>query len=49
MDGGEPKQLADFSPEQVFSFALSRDGKQLALARGTFIRDVVLISDTSKQ
>jgi hypothetical protein len=41
--------LADFSPEQIFSFDLSRDGKRLAFARGTIIRDVILITDTSNQ
>lgn len=49
VDGGAPKQLADFSPEQIFSFDLSRDGKWLAFARGTIVRDVILITDTSKQ
>ena len=49
LDGGAPKQLADFSPEQIFSFDLSRDGKWLAFARGTIIRDVILITDTNKQ
>ena len=49
VDGGAPKQLADFSPEQVFSFAISRDGRTLAFSRGTSIRDVVLITDTSRQ
>jgi len=49
LDGGAPKQLADFSPEQIFSLGLSRDGKWLAFARGTVIRDVILITDTSKQ
>jgi serine/threonine protein kinase/Tol biopolymer transport system component len=48
LDAGAPKQLADFSPEQIFSFDLSRDGRWLALARGTIIRDVILITD-SKQ
>jgi Tol biopolymer transport system component len=48
LDGGAPKQLADFSPEQIFSFDLSRDGRWLAFARGTIIRDVILITD-SKQ
>ena len=48
LGGGPPKLLADFSPEQVFSLTLSRDGRTLAFSRGTVIRDVVLITDTSK-
>ncbi len=48
MDGGEPVQLTDFQGDQVFNFAYSPDGKQLALSRGTFNRDVVLISDPAE-
>jgi Tol biopolymer transport system component len=43
--GGPPKQITNFKSEQIFSFSWSRDGKQLALARGTTSRDVILISD----
>lgn len=46
LDGGPPKQLADFSPDQVFSFALSNDGRQLAFARGAVTRDIILITDS---
>jgi eukaryotic-like serine/threonine-protein kinase len=49
IDGGAPKQLADFSPEEIFSLALSRDRKWVAFARGTVVRDVILITDTSKK
>ena len=45
VDSGAPKQITDFKSEQIWNFAFSRDGKQLALARGGTIRDVVLISD----
>ncbi len=48
LDGGPPKQVTDFKSEQIFSFAWSRDGKQLALARGVETGDVVLISDSSR-
>jgi len=48
IDGGAPKQLIDFNPEQIFSLDLSRDGKWLVFTRGTIIRDVILITD-SKQ
>ena len=46
LDGGAPKQLADFNPDQLFSFALSSDGRQLAFARGTVSRDIILITDS---
>ncbi|MFN2453127.1 MAG: protein kinase [Pyrinomonadaceae bacterium] len=45
LDGGAPKQLTDFKADRIFSFAYSRDGKQLALSRGTINNDVVLISN----
>jgi len=45
LDGGRPVQLTDFKTDQTFYFAWSRDGKQLALARGTVTSDVVLIRD----
>jgi Tol biopolymer transport system component len=45
IDGGAPKQLTDFKSETIFSFDFSRDGKQLALSRGSVINDVVLISN----
>ncbi len=44
IDGGTTKQLTDFKPGRVFSFAWSPDGKQLAIARGSVSKDVVLIS-----
>ncbi len=43
--GGEPKQLTHFKTEEIFNFAWSRDGKQLALSRGAVNNDVVKISD----
>jgi TolB protein len=45
LDGSPPKQLTDFKTDQIFWFDLSRDGKQLALSRGTQTSDVVLIKD----
>ncbi len=45
IDGSPPKQLTNFASERIFSFDLSRDGKQVALARGTQSSDVVLISN----
>jgi len=45
IDGGPPKQLTNFKSDLIFSYDWSRDGKKLALARGSRIRDVVLIRD----
>lgn len=45
LDGSPPKQLTDFKSDLIYWFEWSRDGKQLALARGTNPSDVVLISN----
>ena len=45
LDGGPPKKLTEFKENGVWRYALSRDGKQLALTRGTVTSDVVLIKD----
>ena len=42
--GGEPKQLTRFTDQFIFAFAWSRDGKRLALSRGTVSNDVVLLT-----
>jgi Tol biopolymer transport system component len=34
IDDGSKKQLIDVAPDRIFSFAWSRDGKQLAVAAG---------------
>src|SRR6185295_553194 len=44
LDGNPSRKLTDFKSDRIFSFAWSRDGKQLALARGTLTDDVILIS-----
>ena len=49
IDGGTTKQLMDFKPDRIFYFAWSRDGKQLALARGATNNDVILISNFMDQ
>jgi len=46
LDGGPPKKVTNFTSEEIFSFAWSRDGKQLALARGVETGEVVLIGDS---
>ncbi len=45
LDGGKPRQLSRFTAEQIFDYAWSGDGKQLAVSRGTVNSDVVLISN----
>jgi len=35
----------DFKADRIFWFDFSRDGKQLALSRGTQTSDVILIKD----
>ena len=41
ISGGEPKKLTDFKSELIFNFDYSRDGKQIALSRGTETSDVL--------
>lgn len=43
--GGHPKQMTNFTTDELHHFDLSPDGKQLTLARGRIVSDVVLISD----
>jgi serine/threonine protein kinase/Tol biopolymer transport system component len=45
LSGGPPKQITNFKSGEIFSFAWSDDGKQLALARGTRSDDAILIGD----
>lgn len=45
LDGAKPVQLTNFTTGRIFNFDWSRDGKWLALARGSVTSDVVLISD----
>jgi Tol biopolymer transport system component/DNA-binding winged helix-turn-helix (wHTH) protein len=46
LQGGEPTPLTDFkTSEQIFSFALSPDGKQLVFSRGAWVSDVALLRD----
>ncbi|MGH9845247.1 MAG: TolB family protein, partial [Blastocatellia bacterium] len=47
LDGGEAKQLTQFTTDQIFRFAWSCDGKQLACERGLVINDAVLLSSTN--
>ncbi|MEP6569814.1 MAG: protein kinase [Acidobacteriota bacterium] len=43
--GDRPKQLTSFRDQQIFGFAWSRDGKQLAISRGVVNSDVMLLKN----
>ncbi len=45
IDGGAPKQLTNFTSDQIAWFDLSRDGKPTLFSRGATTKDVVLIKD----
>jgi hypothetical protein len=45
VDGGPAKQLTQFKTGLIFAFQLSRDGKQIAISRGTQTDDVILVRD----
>ena len=45
LDGGKPRQLTHFTSDSIFNYAWSRDGQQLAVVRGSWSSDVVLISN----
>ena len=46
LDSSPVKQITDFKTEQIFQFDWSRDGRWLALARGSVTSDVVLVKDS---
>ena len=43
LDGNQAKRLTNFTNEHMVWFSLSRDGQNLAFARGNWIWDIVLI------
>ena len=43
--GGPPVQLTYFNSDRIFSYAWSRDAKQLAVVRGTVTSDIVLMKN----
>ena len=45
LSGGPAKQITRFQSGLIFDFAWSRDGKQLALTKGSESSDVILISN----
>jgi Tol biopolymer transport system component len=44
IDGATPEQVTHFRDGEIFDFSISRDGKWLALSRGSISSDVVLIT-----
>jgi Tol biopolymer transport system component len=46
INGAPPVQVTRFETGRIFNFAYSPDGKQLALSRGSFNSDVVLIKNS---
>jgi hypothetical protein len=45
LDGGKLRPLTDWKSDRIFWAAWSRDGRQLAVARGDTFYDVMLIKD----
>lgn len=45
VDGAPATQITDFKSETIRYFSYSRDGKHLAMSRGSVTRDAVLITD----
>jgi eukaryotic-like serine/threonine-protein kinase len=46
LDGSAGHAITDFKSEQIWSFSLSPDGKSLAILRGHYDSDVVLLQET---
>jgi Tol biopolymer transport system component len=44
LDGSPPKQITNYSSERIFDFGWSPDGAQLAVIRGSWKNEAVLIS-----
>ena len=44
LDGSAPRPVTTFTSEQIMNYRWSRDGKMLAMSRGTQSADVVLIT-----
>jgi len=48
LDGSSGHAITDFKSEQIWSFSLSPDGKSLAVLRGHWDSDVVLLQETRR-
>jgi hypothetical protein len=44
LDGGEPKQLTNFTDQMLFRFDVTRDRKAFVVSRGEMSRDAVMIT-----
>ena len=42
--GEVPKPISDFKDSFIYSFFISRDGKQIAISRGNYTRDAIMLS-----
>jgi Tol biopolymer transport system component len=49
LDGSAPRQLTSFASEEIHSFALSHDGRTLAVSRGEATTDLVMITSEDKK
>jgi Tol biopolymer transport system component len=49
LDGSPPRAVTTFTSEQILGYRWSRDGKTLAMSRGTHSADVVLIASDDKK
>jgi Tol biopolymer transport system component len=47
--GGEPVKLTNFTEDRIYRFAWSRDGKSIAIDKGTNINDVILLNSTTNR
>jgi serine/threonine protein kinase len=45
LSGGAPKQVTNFTSDQIFDFDVTADGKQFVCSRGAVTTDVILIKD----
>jgi len=46
LDGSAGHAITDFKSEQIWSFSLSPDGRSLAVLRGHYDSDVVLLQES---
>jgi TolB protein len=46
IDGAPPVQLTQFTTDLIYRFGWSRDGKQIAIDRGTDVKDIFLLADS---
>lgn len=44
-EGGDPRQITNFTTDEIFRYKMSRDGKHLAFEKGFRVNDVLLIRD----